>query len=172
MAGEAHGIEWFWNVLESDADTRFPMHVLVEEGKHGMCTDKNSDGYYTPGFDVNVRINDAWGVRDIIRGGLLFTGSYQSWMTKVRRPEHRVIPPLPDDSPLRGRLSRHGVYAPDNAVYELRPLPSSDLAAHDELLHHKMQEKESPGWPRMEEFSDLKQFGHWLEGLAFTAGVC
>jgi len=22
------------------------------------------------------------------------------------------------------------------------------------------------------EFSALKQFGHWLEGLAFTAGVC
>jgi hypothetical protein len=170
VAGEAHGIEWFWNVLEPDVYTHFPMHMLVEEGKHGMCTDKNADGYYTPGFDVNVRINDAWGVRDIIRGGVLFTGSYQSWMTKVRRPEHQVFPPLPDDSPLRGGLSEGGVYAPHNAVYELRPFPPSERADDDELLRHKMHEKESRGWPTIEEFSDVKQVGHWLEqGLALKS---
>jgi hypothetical protein len=170
VAGEAHGLEWFWNVLEPDVYTTFPMHLLVEEGKHGMCTDKNADGYYTPGFDVNVRINDAWGVRDIIRGGVLFTGSYQSWMTKVRRPEHRVFPPLPDDSPLRSELSENGVYAPHNAVYELRPFPSSQQAGDDELLRHKMHEKESPSWPTIEEFSDIKQFGNWLEqGLALKS---
>ena len=99
VTAEAHGLRWFYNVVETDRYTRFPMHLLVEEGKHGMCTDKNSDGYYTPGFDVNKRINDAWGLRDIIRGGALFTGDYKAWMSKVRRPEHRVFPPLPEDSP-------------------------------------------------------------------------
>lgn len=170
VAGEAHGFEWFWNVLEPDVYTRFPMHILVEEGKHGMCTDKNADGYYTPGFDVNVRINDAWGLRDIMRGGVLFTGGYQAWMSKVRRPEHRVLPPLPEDSPLQASLSQNGVYAPENAVYDLRPFPSSDRAGDDELLRHKMHEKESRGWPTIEEFSSAKQFGHWLEqGLAFKS---
>ena len=48
VTGEAHGNPWFYNVLLVDTDTRLPMHVLVEEGKHGMATDKNADGYYTP----------------------------------------------------------------------------------------------------------------------------
>jgi hypothetical protein len=41
-------------------------------------------------------------------------------MAKVRRPEHIVLPPLPDDSPHRSKLEGDGVYAPDNAVYQLR----------------------------------------------------
>jgi hypothetical protein len=123
VSGLAHGIVWFWNVSETDGDSRFPMHLLVEEGKHALATDKNSDGYFTPGYDVSRYVNDAWGVRDNMRTGALATGGYQAWMTKVRQPEHRLVPPLPDDSPLRPRLERRGYYDGSLAVYELRPFP-------------------------------------------------
>ena len=36
--------------------------------RHGLATDKNGDGVFTPGYDVN----DAWCVRDIIRTGMLY----------------------------------------------------------------------------------------------------
>ncbi len=62
VIGEAHGNPWYYNVLDIDRETTLPMHLLVEEGKHAMATDKNADGYYTPGYDVTTRINDAWGV--------------------------------------------------------------------------------------------------------------
>ena len=39
--------------------------LLVEEGKHAVAPDRNADGVYTPGYDVNKRIKDAWGVRDV-----------------------------------------------------------------------------------------------------------
>jgi len=167
---EAHGLEWYFNVLDTDEYTRFPMHLLVEEGKHGMCTDKNGDGYYTPGFDVNVRVNDAWGVRDIIRQGALFTGGFEAWMAKVRRDEHRSFPPLPEDSPLRERHSEDGVYAPNNAIYQLRPFPAPEEAGDDQLLYHKMDEKAKPGWPEIHEVSDLRALSRWADaGLALKS---
>jgi hypothetical protein len=160
VTAEAHGLVWYFNVLEIDQYTRFPMHLLVEEGKHGLCTDKNADGYYTPGFDVNRRVNDAWGVRDIIRGGALFTGKFEAWMAKVRRDEHRVFPPLPEDSRHRDRYTEDGEYSPDNAIYELRPFPSSD-EADDALLQHKMHEKEERDWPKQREIVNIGQFEDW-----------
>ncbi len=170
VTAEAHGLVWFYNVLETDQYTRFPMFLLVEEGKHGLCTDKNSDGYYTPGFDVNVRVNDAWGVRDIIRGGTLFSGSFQAWMAKVRRPEHRVFPPLPKDSHLRDEYVEDGEYAPDNAIYELRPFPASTEAEGDPLLVHKMEEKEEVDWPDQSEIGTVKEFYKWSDaGLALKS---
>lgn len=170
VTAESHGLEWFYNVLVVDEFTRFSIHLLVEEGKHGMCTDKNNDGYYTPGYDVNRRVNDAWGVRDILSQGALFSGSYQAWMTKVRRKEHRVFPPLPEDSPLREQYVSNGEYAAENAIYELRPYPSSQLAGNDALLNEKMAEKEEPNWPVVVENTDLKKFEDWLaEGLALKS---
>lgn len=150
VTGEAHGNRWYYNVMDTDEETFLPVHVLVEEGKHATATDRNADGYFTPGYDVSVRPNDAWGVRDTIRGGTLFTGKFEAWMAKVRRPEHRVLPPLPADSRLQQRLLDEGADPSVNAVYELRPFPSSELAVDDELLRHKMREKEVPGWPAVE----------------------
>ena len=170
VTAEAHGLEWFFNVLNVDEYTEFPFMLLAEEGKHGMCTDKNADGYYTPGFDVNVRVNDAWGVRDIIRGGALFTGGFEAWMAKVRRPEHRVFPPLPDDSPVRHVHVEDGVYAPNNAIYELRPFPAASEAGDDELLHHKMAEKEKVDWPEIAQVSSIQEFYQWADaGLALKS---
>ena len=142
VTAKAHALAWFDNIYEVDTDKpdyelSLPFHILVEEGKHASCSDMNGDGYYTPGYDVNVRKNDANGIRDVIRTGDLFSSYYQSWMTKVRRPEFRVFPPLPEDSPLRKKYMRSGVYAPDNAVYELRPM-QSPKKAKTELLRHDM----------------------------------
>jgi hypothetical protein len=160
-SGKAHGLVWFWNVVETDAFTTFPMHMLVEEGKHALATDKNGDGVFTPGYDVNVRINDAWGVRDIIRTGRLVSGGYAQWMTKIRRPEHRVFPPLPDDSPLQADFQRRIDGIP-HAVYELRPFPSPEFAAGDEALHHLVENQYVENWPEEGQVNDAGQWGKAL----------
>ncbi len=143
VTAKAHALEWYDNIFEIDSerpeyDLSLPFHVLVEEGKHASCSDMNGDGYYTPGYDVNVRKNDAWGIRDVIRGGELFSSDFQSWMAKVRRPEYRVFPPLPKDSPLRKKYTVDSIYAPGNAIYQLRPMPSPEKAK-TKLLKHDME---------------------------------
>lgn len=160
VVAKAHGVHWYDNILEVDEYTKFPMHILVEEGKHASCTDKNSDGYFTPGYDVNKRVNDAWGVRDVMRTGTLFTSGYQAWMTKVRRNEHRVFPPLPEDSPLREHHSQDSIYAPNNAVYSLRPFPSAEKAEPD--LYHFIADKGNPNWPKQQPHTELTRFQRWI----------
>ena len=156
VSAQAHGLVWFWNVLNTDQDTEFPMHLLVEEGKHAFATDKNGDGAFTRGYDVNVRINDAWGARDIIRTGHMYTGGYESWMTKVRRPEYRVQPPLPPDSPLRSEVS--DMAGLQNVTYELRPFPPLATEQDDHQLAHLMRDKVVPNWPLQEGFSSKKRW--------------
>ena len=151
VTGEAHGNRWYYNVLDVDQSTVLPIHLLIEEGKHASATDKNADGYFTPGYDVSVRPNDAWGVRDTIRGGTLFSGQFESWMAKIRRPEHRALPPLPADSRLIAPLIGKVDSLDEHATYELRPLPSSTLAKGDSLLEHKIAEKEVKNWPVVNE---------------------
>ena len=93
VMGLAHGVHWYNNILNVTEDTRLPITILVEEGKHASCTDRNGDGQYTPGYDVNDRINDAWGVRDVLSTGLLAGAAYQSAMTKTRELHFRMLPP-------------------------------------------------------------------------------
>ncbi|MDH5198853.1 MAG: hypothetical protein OEY20_16550 [Gemmatimonadota bacterium] len=165
VSGLAHGVIWFWNVSETDKDSRFPMHLLVEEGKHALATDKNSDGYFTPGYDVSRYVNDAWGIRDNMRTGAMATGGYQSWMTKVRQDPHRVAPPLPEDSPLRPRLERQGYYDGSLAVYELRPFPPTEKAEGDP--HHLVnffKDKEVLDWPETREVRNVSEFDAWFGG--------
>jgi len=170
VLGKAHGVLWYDNVLSVDEYTQFPMHILVEEGKHASCTDKNGDGYYTPGYDVNERVNDAWGVRDVMRTGTLFTSEYQGWMTKVRREEHRVFPPLPADSPLQAKYRKRGVYAPDNAIYSLRPFPSAEKA--EPKLKPFIATKGDPDWPEKVPDTDITKFQRWiLEEGSFVKSI-
>ncbi len=174
VTGMAHGIEWYWNVLDVAGDTQFPMTLLVEEGKHATAPDRNGDGYFTPSFDVNVRVNDAWGVRDVIRSGGLFTPSYQAWMTKVRHPEDRVLPPLPDDSPLQADLAQHQAeYTRGNAVYELRPFPSAATAAvwdseqaGESHLEKFLVGKEQPDGPELGDMSTMDEAWGWINAGA------
>ena len=55
---KAHGVLCFDNTLETDDYTVFPVTLLVEEGKHASCTDKNGDGLlqYSADKDVNERV--------------------------------------------------------------------------------------------------------------------
>jgi hypothetical protein len=139
VTAKAHALVWFWSVLEPDMDSRFPMHLLVEEGKHALATDKNGDGVFTPGYDVNKRINDAWGTRDNMRTGLMATGAYESWMAKVRRPEHRIFPPLPPIARSAGWA--HHQRRPNRC--RLRPLPP-DIAGDDQALRHLWRTVQPP----------------------------
>ncbi|HGY55797.1 MAG TPA: hypothetical protein ENK44_08855 [Caldithrix abyssi] len=165
----AHIVDWYKNIYSLDTtnfdfELKLPFHILVEEGKHASCTDMNGDGYYTPGYDVNVRVNDAWGLRDVIRTGTLFSSQFQGWMTKVRRPEYRVLPPLPADSPLRSEYEQNTVYAPDNAVYELRPMPDPDHALPDAALKRDMEPYHAANWPRLRQETDYEALLDWWEG--------
>jgi hypothetical protein len=92
VVGFAHGVDWYSNELVVGNDTRYPITILVEEGKHASAPDRNADGRYTPGYDVNERIHDAWGVRDVLGSGALISPAYQSAMTKGRPPAFRVAP--------------------------------------------------------------------------------
>lgn len=167
VTAKAHALPWYDNIYNIDmhsTELKLPFHVLVEEGKHASCTDINGDGVYTPGYDVNVRTNDAWGMRDIIRTGSLFTADFQSYMAKTRRSEHRVFPPLPDDSPLKSRYTVDGVYSKENAVYELRPMPNPIAAYPDKQLIHDMSGYAQKHWPEIKKDTDVRKFFSWFEG--------
>ena len=168
IIAKAHGILWYDNTLVTDKYTKFPVGLLVEEGKHASCTDKNHDGMYTPTFDVNRRVNDAWGIRDIMRSGGLQSGKFESWMTKIRRPEHRIFPPLPLDSPLRANLETDGEYAKDNAVYELRPFPRPEAAAADPSLVPFIEGKGHHDWPEVDSATELKKLFRWMDEERFV----
>lgn len=131
VTGTAHGWWLYDNVLELDRDdhsrTSLPITVLVEEGKHASAPDRNGDGAYTPGFDVNRRIDDSWGVRDTLRGGRMVAARYNASMTKVRFPSDRIGPATSLDADVlfasyqpRKRLGE------PVAHYELLQLPSSE----------------------------------------------
>jgi hypothetical protein len=154
VTGWGHGSELLANILQikpsfrnvrGAPDVRLPVTILVEEGKHASCPDRGGDGQYTPGVDVNVRVRDAWGVRDVFGSGVL--GSrYSAFMTKSRlKPtqpalladgdtgpvpvdRYRIGPPLAVDDPVRvryeqERLLNGGVGYPA-ATYELRDATS------------------------------------------------
>jgi hypothetical protein len=166
----AHGLSWYDNTLETDADTVFPLTVLVEEGKHASCTDKNGDGYYTPGYDVNKRVNDAWGVRDVLRTGALFTGGFESWLAKVRLPRDRVLPPVPADSRTLDVIERieheSGLTYPR---YELRPWPYLAAAlAHDDESIMRFVDKGHDDWPSVDTELAIEDLASWASLEDFT----
>jgi len=166
---KAHGIRWYDNTLDTDRYTRFPMHILVEEGKHASCTDKNGDGRYTPGYDVNNRVNDAWGIRDVMRTGALFTGGFQGWFAKNRVPEDRVFPPLPADSRARKRHEVDGVYAPGYQQYELRPFPELAVAeASGDPSIIRFVDKGHPDWPDAQEAQTMDELTKWVDSEDFV----
>ena len=171
---KAHALEWYDNIYNLDLEAlemQLPFHILVEEGKHASCTDVNGDGYYTPGYDVNLRKNDAWGLRDVIRSGELFTSEYAAYMSKVRKPEFRVLPPLPPDSPHRQKYMRDSVYAPDNAVYELRRMPSPLTADTDLALRKDMKDYYAGPRPDITDNATMQKLENWWETNQFIKSI-
>ena len=176
VTAKAHGILWYDNTLLVNRDTVLPIHLFVEEGKHASCTDQNADGYYMPGYDVNQRVNDAWGVRDIMRTGALYTGGYQGWQTKVRRKDDVVFPPLPSDSPVYNQWVVDGVYAKGHAICQLRPFPTvedaeayADSSGDHAIVH--FVDKGYPNWPEVLTDSDLREVGRWIEEENFVKSI-
>ena len=98
LFGSAHGIAWYTNGLNVDRnrDTLLPASVLVEEGKHASSPDRNADGLYTPGFDVDIHPNDAWGIRDTLRTRWLQGPAFRADMSKHRLDRDRIFPPVPN----------------------------------------------------------------------------
>jgi hypothetical protein len=88
-------------------------------------------------------------------------------MAKVRKSEYKVLPPLPDDSPHRHKFVKNGIFAPDNAVYQLRPMPAPDQAQPDEVLAHDMSGYYALNWPHVKEISTIGKFFDWWEGENF-----
>jgi len=165
----SHGVTWYNNALFLDEDDHvsLPITIFVEEGKHASAQDRNADGQYSPGYDVNRRMNDAWGVRDVIRTGTLSTGAYQAWMTKPRHTDFLVLPPLPKDSPLYQNFSKDRRKFSKQPVYELRPFPEADQAGDDKGLHKKIAEKGEGEWPDIVD-TGTEKLGKWIKDEKFT----
>jgi len=161
--GRAHGLYWYNNIHTTDYYTKFPITVLVEEGKHASCPDANGDGIYTPSFDVNKRTNDAWGIRDIIRSGILYSGSFETWMFKKREPETIVAPPLPKNSPLYESYSKDKRDLVNKPVYELRPFPETGFTTNDRHLRELIKDKKPVNWPVIKYSSSEAKYIHGIE---------
>jgi hypothetical protein len=96
VSGWAHGSNLFANQLDvtkgvAGEDLSLPITVLVEENKHASAPDRNGDGVFTPGYDVNTQVADAWGVRDAFSSGYMLGATYRSEMTKPRREADRIM---------------------------------------------------------------------------------
>jgi hypothetical protein len=117
--GLAHGVDWYNNILDVKTDTRFPLRLLVEEAKHATCPDRNGDGVYTPGYDVNMNVNDAWGIRDVLGSGSLLGSTYKAAMSKPRPALFRTAPP--EDERRCPSLPVSVVEPPVERHYSLRP---------------------------------------------------
>jgi hypothetical protein len=142
VVGLGHGVTWYDNILDVTPDSRFPINLFVEEGKHASCPDRNADGIYTPGYDVNRRVNDAWGVRDVLSTGHLIGSGYQASMTKPRYVTMRMMPP---ESPERcpSLPSRSSSSQESIGAYELRPANTIPLCEAVAWEKEKAPEGES-----------------------------
>ncbi len=147
VIARAHGLYWFENALNVDEQTSFPISILVEEGKHASCTDKNADGTYTPGFDVNEKVNDAWGVRDIISTGNLFSGGFQGWMAKNRSPKSLLLPPNALESESYKKVKERYPGIEIDNEYVILPFPKLPADFKDKELKKIVQSKKSVDWP-------------------------
>jgi hypothetical protein len=115
------GEDWYSSPLAIGPDARLPLTVLVEEGTHATAPDRNADGLYSPGYDVNRRVYDAWGVRDMKTTGMLGPHAYRTTMTKLRRAGTRLLPPDIERPPVEdGPLSSLPEIAGELGRYELR----------------------------------------------------
>ena len=133
IIGRAHGSRLLANELDLSARHRdrghslasftLPVTLLVEENKHATAPDRNGDGVFSPGFDVNRSVSDAWGVRDSFGSGFFVSPVYQSWMTKPRARNDRVPPCTLESADLQLPLEKRA-----RSCYVLRPIPAACVA--------------------------------------------
>jgi hypothetical protein len=164
--GYAHAQKATANKLRLDRDPpteplHLPITLLIERGKHAPAPDRNADGHFTPGFDVNTMVSDAWGVRDVFGSGWYGSAGYSSWMT------------LPRDSLfIAGYPSEDRITDP-RWPYELWHFESSIPAVRDDddsrlwefLDHHQYQRPPHDG---PDQFFGL--YEHFGGGIRFDLG--
>jgi hypothetical protein len=120
VAGLVRGTDWYANELEVEAGTKLPVTVLVEQGTHVTGPDRNGDGLFTVGYDINRRTGDAWGIRDF-ETGTLMAGRFDASMFKPRQRGYRMLPPdVPRNGIDRSTLSVGDIIG-EMGRYELRP---------------------------------------------------
>jgi hypothetical protein len=106
----------------------------------------------------------------VIRGGGLFSGGFESWFAKVRRPEQRVFPPLPADSPHRRALNA-AKKGRKTSTYTVRPFPRPELAAEDPHLVPFIADKGSADWPEILEQQDAKAIANTVSDKTFSKAL-
>lgn len=165
IEGLAHGVSWYSNILRLSRvrDTVFPIRVLVEEGKHASILDRNADGVYTPGYDVNARVTDAWGLRDVLGSSVLLGARFNASMAKPRVDAYLLLPPK--EEPVCGRQQRVPVSVVGRPVdnmgrYELRPaskVPVCDPPGPEPERLRRMMRSHRFGseWPADQHESEL-----------------
>ena len=159
VEGLAHGLRWYSNIQRVERDTVLPITVLVEEGKHASVPDRNGDGVYTPGYDVNTRVNDAWGLRDVLGSSVLQGARYTASMSKPRIDAFRLLPPAETALCGQRRVSRSDD-TQGLGRYELRAASSVPLVtaeASDQVRLHGMMRSHRFGaaWPPEQHESDV-----------------
>ena len=103
VAGHAHGSGWYTNELVVDEPIVLPVRVLIERGKHSTSPDRDGNGKYVAGYDVNRHPRDAWGTRDVydveIPGGVgeavakfVRMAAFRSYMATPRHEATQVFP--------------------------------------------------------------------------------
>ena len=130
LVGTAHGSDWYENRLDltrdGTGDMSLPPTLLVEEGKHAVAPDRNADGRYTPGYDVNDRTNDAWGIRDAMGAGYFWGSAYRAELTKPRHGANRI---MVDAEPRKQQLWSNSYnslwWELPTKTYNLRKLPDA-----------------------------------------------
>ena len=138
----------------------------MEEGKHASCTDRNGDGIYTPGYDVNIDATDAWGVRDIIRSGRVPASSFRAEMAKPRREKDRICPDVDVAIyPVDMRSNYQQWCGTGNPRYDLVLAPQDWRERLDEWWrkthpHGKASQQEVDDREEVEVKLSEKEFGH------------
>jgi len=133
VAGLMRGTEWNANELQVEPSTKLPITILIEEGTHAGGPDRNADGLFTPRHDINRRVRDAQGVRDVDAGTRL-AGGFDATMFKQRQRGFRLLPPAvprigADGNPLEttvsaaGELGRYELRAAQNVPACVTPPP-------------------------------------------------
>jgi len=142
VAGLVRGTEWYANELAVGPGTRLPITILVEQGTHATAPDRNADGLFTVGHDINRRTGDAWGIRDL-EAGVLMAGRFDVSMFNARQPGYRMLPPYVVRNAVDGTpsssISRSPSVTNELGSYELRPASSVNPCSTLPPDHHELR---------------------------------
>jgi hypothetical protein len=144
VVGYAHGHKGLANKLDvTKGNPReklvLPLALLIERGKHAPGPDRTLDGEFSPGFDVNQMIADAWGIRDTFGFGWFGSRGYASWMTLGRDSLYQAWP----EASAPDRPSTWPYQLRDFKVAATAGTPAEDLLVY--LEHHKYDQMPQNG---------------------------